>query len=408
MHKNKKNRKKFLTAAAMVMSAVFVFQTAAVADSQGMGNLLFEVTKDSSDGNQTVEKDNLYEYFFDDIDSFNFKKLSKKKGGSFLNSKAPAKYAKYYTNPYYPGSGRWLNSKYGKKYLRKISDARKNNKYTTLIKYDMRLGEWAYICKYGTKTKLHTSKYSITDPYFGNGTLFHEAGLDDRYPDFNDGNSCLTIPELRQLKKKGYLKKSLYYGTEQPKNITINVGETVTNKPSNIPDKNWINKKTGYGINQSWNVYTPENIDKAKKNNSFSLKWKIVGNDSLGSIIGKKINIYQNQNGGYDFSNIRSGSDVAKVDTDTGKIIGLKKGTAYVVVSYNEYYSSNPIQDKILQASKIEDSAAREKAYNNIRNSEEYFKMETIFKEQYEEMMKTGQDSCTRVKFYRIFKVTVQ
>lgn len=400
--------KKLISVTAMTMAAVFIFQSASVSDGVGMGNLVFPVTKDYSNGNQDLDLHNLYEYFFDDIDSFNFKKLSKKKGGSFLNNKAPTKYAKYYTNPYYPGSGRWLNSKYGKKYLKKISDARKNNKYTTLIKYDMRLGEWAYICKYGTKTKLHMSKYSITDPYFGNGELCQEVNLGDRYPEFYDGNSCLTIPELKQLKKKGYLKKSLYYGAEHPKDITINVGDTVTNKPENMPKNNLYNKDTSYGIDQTWDAYTPENLLKAKKNRPITLQWIMVGNGTITQLIGQDIKTHQVQNAGYDFSNVKAGSDVVKVDSNTGKITGMKKGTAYVTINYKEYVATNGIEYDILQASKIKDKNLRDKEYEKIKNSDEFLHSQAIRQNSYLEDMNIGEDAFIRIKFYRTFKVTVK
>lgn len=400
--------KKLVSVTAMAMAAVFIFQSASVSDGVGMGNLVFPVTKDSYDGNQDVDEKNLYEYFFDDIDSFDFKKLSKKKGGVFLNDKAPSKYAKYYSNPYYSGSGRWLNSKYGKKYLKKISNARKNNKYTTLIKYDMRLGEWAYICKYGTKTKLHNSKNVIYDPYFGNGSLFHESNLSDRYPDFADGSGCLTIPELKQLKKKGYLKKSLYYGTEQPKDITMHVGETVVNKPGNIPKRNWYNKDTGYGIDQSWFSYTPENLSKTQRNKKFTTKWILVGNSTDADTQGKDIRAFQVQNAGYDYSSVKAGSDVISVDHKSGKITGIKKGIAYVTVCYKEYHTTDLMQYNILQAAKIKNDNLRQSEYDKIKKSKNFAELDSFYGNQYSEMIKVGEDAFTRVKFYRTFKVTVQ
>lgn len=394
-----RNKKRWTAVLAAVLATAFMLQGTIYVGNEDMHNFVYPSIKTGL-ANKTDQRDS---YYFDSAKSFKFKNLSKKKGGWFLNSGMPASYYKKVKDSPYSlqVTGKYLSGSFGKNLLKRLKTYRSKNQYIKLIDYDTLLGDMSYVCKYGT-----------TEDLYGIGKGFRNFGFDldqngaghylDNYP------MMLTIKEMNQLYKKGYLKYSLYYGADKLKDKTINVGDTITNKPSNMPKSDWYSKDANYGIAQRWSVYTPEEFNKAKKSKQTYLTWDATHTDYMHSAPGSE-KAYQVQNKGYNFDKATSGSDVISVDEKTGKVTGLKKGTAYVTVCYYEMqYIVNDVYGpgEYAKLANIKDT---DKVDSEINSRLSKFKINTP---EWQSFMKKSvndfPNSKTLVKFYRTYKVTVQ
>ena len=258
----------------------------------------------------------------------------------------------------------------------------------------------SYVCKYGT-----------TEDLYGIGTAFQNFGFDGAQTGvghyLESVPMMLTIKEMNQLYKKGYLKYSLYYGADKLKDKTINVGDTITNKPSNMPSSDWYGGSCG--IIQKWRAYTPEEFNKAKKNKQTYLTWDPTHTGFMHNTPGTE-KAYQVQNKGYNFDNVKSGSDVVSIDKKTGKVTGLKKGTAYITVCY--YEMMPVIGDPYLikeyrDLTKIKDSAELDITITKKLSHTKNFNT-PIWQSTVKQAVNNFPESKTLVKFYRTYKVTVK
>ena len=396
-----RNKKKWTAVLAAVLATTFMLQGTVYVGNEDMHNFVYPTINKGSKGvsNKTGQRDS---YYFDSAKSFKFKNLSKSKGGSFLNSGMSASnYKKVKDLPYeLQVTGKYLSGSYGKNLLKKLKTYRSKNQYSKLIDYDTLLGDMSYVCKYGAK-----------DDLYGMGTAFRNFGFDldqtgaGHY--LEDFPMMLTIKEMNQLYKKGYLKYSLYYGADKLKDKTINVGDTITNKPSNMPSSDWYGD--GCGIAQKWSVYTPEEFNKAKKSKQTYLTWDAMHTEFNHDAPGSE-KAYQVQNKGYNFDNVKSGSDVISVDEKTGEVTGLKQGTAYVTVCY---YEMKPmVGDPCLikeyrDLAKIKDSAKLDKEIKSKLSKIKNYNT-PVWQSFVKQSVENFPESKTLVKFYRTYKVTVK
>lgn len=400
-----RNKKRWTAVLAAVLATTFMLQGTIYTSNEDMQNFVYPTyMKKWGPENKTGQRDS---YYFDSAKSFKFKNLPKSKGGSFLNSGLAASYYKKVKGwPYeLQVTGKYLSGSYGKNLLKRLKTYRSKNQYSKLIDYDTLLGDMSYICKYGTKENL-----------YGIGTGFRNFGFDLLQNGsghfLEDFPMMLTIKEMNQLYKKGYLKYSLYYGADKLKDKTIKVGKTVTNKPTNMPKSDWYGDDCG--IVQQWNVYTPEEYNKAKKQNQTFLTWNAMHTDFKHDAPGIE-KVYQVQNRGYNFDNATPGSDVASVDKKTGKVTGLKQGTAYVTVCYYEIQPvvnpERPFAHCYLSEYRYFASLKGDARSDAIKKviSKRFSKGEAF--EWIIAVKKATEDfpnSQTLVKFYRTYKVTVQ
>ena len=394
-----RNKKRWTAVLAAVLATTFMLQGTVYVGNEDMHNFVYPSIKTGL-ANKTDQRDS---YYFDSAKSFKFKNLSKKKGGWFLNSGMPASYYKKVKDTFYElqVTGKYLSGPHGKSLLKRLKTYRSKNQYSKLIDYDTLLGDMSYVCKYGT-----------TEDLYGIGTGFQNFGFDlDQNGAghfLEDFPMMLTIKEMNQLYKKGYLKYSLYYGADKLKDKTINVGDTITNKPSNMPKSDWYSKDANYGIAQRWSVYTPEEFNKAKKSKQTYLTWDATHTDYMHSAPGSE-KAYQVQNKGYNFDKATSGSDVISVDEKTGKVTGLKKGTAYVTVCY--YEMQYILGDVYGPGEYAELASIKNSDKLNSKISSRLTKLRRNTPEWQNFMKKSVNDfpnSKTLVKFYRTYKVTVQ
>lgn len=403
-----RNKKRWTAVLAAVLATTFMLQGTIYTSNEDMQNFVYPTyLKKWGAENKTGQRDS---YYFDDAKSFKFKNLSNSKGGWFLNSGMPKSYYKKLES--LPSNdkqvtGKYMSSSYGKSFIKKLKKYRTKNKYSMLINYDVLLGNMSYICKFGTKENLYTTgheEYNFGIDFFQTGWL---NLLDDE-------SMMLTIKEMNQFYKKGYLKYSLYYGADKLKDKTINVGETVTNKPSNMPKSDWYDDDYDSAIIQEWNVYTPEEFNKAKKAKQTYLTWNAMHTDYKHNAPGIE-KAYQVQNRGYNFDNATPGSDVASVDSKTGKVTGLKQGTAYVTVCYYE------IQPVVNPESPFAHCYLSEYRYfASLKGDARSDAIKKVISKRFSEgealewiiaVTKATDDfpnSQTLVKFYRTYKVTVK
>jgi hypothetical protein len=397
-----RNKKRWTAVLAAVLATTFMLQGTVYVGNEDMHNFVYPTINKGSKGlsNKTGQRDS---YYFDSAKSFKFKNLSKKKGGWYLNSGMPASYYKKVKDTFYElqVTGKYLSGPHGKSLLKRLKTYRSKNQYSKLIDYDTLLGDMSYVCKYGT-----------TEDLYGIGTGFRNFGFDlDQNGAghfLEDFPMMLTIKEMNQLYKKGYLKYSLYYGADKLKDKTINVGDTITNKPSNMPKSDWYSKDANYGIAQRWNVYTPEEFNKAKKSKQTYLTWDATHTDYMHSAPGSE-KAYQVQNKGYNFDGVKSGSDVISVDEKTGKVTGLKQGTAYVTVCY--YEMQYILGDVYGPGEYAELASIKNSDKLNSKISSRLTKLRRNTPEWQNFMKKSVNDfpnSKTLVKFYRTYKVTVK
>ncbi|MGN0269690.1 MAG: hypothetical protein ACI4CX_03250 [Candidatus Weimeria sp.] len=397
-----RNKKRWTAVLAAVLATTFMLQGTVYVGNEDMQNFVYPTINKGSKGlsNKTGQRDS---YYFDSAKSFKFKNLSKKKGGWYLNSGMPASYYKKVKDTFYElqVTGKYLSGPHGKSLLKRLKTYRSKNQYSKLIDYDTLLGDMSYVCKYGT-----------TEDLYGIGTGFRNFGFDlDQNGAghfLEDFPMMLTIKEMNQLYKKGYLKYSLYYGADKLKDKTINVGDTITNKPSNMPKSDWYSKDANYGIAQRWNVYTPEEFNKAKKSKQTYLTWDATHTDYMHSAPGSE-KAYQVQNKGYNFDGVKSGSDVISVDEKTGKVTGLKQGTAYVTVCY--YEMQYILGDVYGPGEYAELASIKNSDKLNSKISSRLTKLRRNTPEWQNFMKKSVNDfpnSKTLVKFYRTYKVTVK
>ena len=397
-----RNKKRWTAVLAAVLATAFMLQGTIYVGNEDMHNFVYPTINKGSKGlsNKTGQRDS---YYFDSAKSFKFKNLSKSKGGSFLNSGMSASnYKKVKDLPYeLQVTGKYLSGSYGKNLLKKLKTYRSKNQYSKLIDYDILLGDMSYVCKYGT-----------TEDLYGIGTGFRNFGFDldqngaghylDNYP------MMLTIKEMNQLYKKGYLKYSLYYGADKLKDKTINVGDTITNKPSNMPKSDWYNDDTENAIVQEWNAYTPEEFNKAKKSKQTYLTWNAMHTDYMHSSPGSE-KAYQVQNKGYNFDNVKSGSDVISVDEKTGKVTGLKQGTAYVTVCYYELQLIANDPCDITDYKNFAKLKGNERTNAIAKITSKYKSLnQTTWLSAIDNASNDFPNSKALVKFYRTYKVTVQ
>lgn len=394
-----RNKKRWTAVLAAVLATTFMLQGTVYVGNEDMHNFVYPATNKGLE-NKTDQRDS---YYFDSAKSFKFKKLSKSKGGWYLNSGMPASYYKKVKDS--PCSlqvtGKYLSGSFGKNLLKRLKTYRSKNQYSKLIDYDTLLGDMSYVCKYGAK-----------DDLYGMGTAFRNFGFDLNQTGaghyLEDFPMMLTIKEMNQLYKKGYLKYSLYYGADKLKDKTINVGDTITNKPSNMPKSDWYSKDANYGIAQRWSVYTPEEFNKAKKSKQTYLTWDATHTDYMHSAPGSE-KAYQVQNKGYNFDGVKSGSDVISVDEKTGKVTGLKQGTAYVTVCY--YEMQYILGDVYGPGEYAELASIKNSDKLNSKISSRLTKLRRNTPEWQNFMKRSVNDfpnSKTLVKFYRAYKVTVQ
>ncbi|MGN0240360.1 MAG: hypothetical protein ACI4CS_01620 [Candidatus Weimeria sp.] len=394
-----RNKKRWTAVLAAVLATTFMLQGTVYVGNEDMQNFVYPAINKGLE-NKTDQRDS---YYFDSAKSFKFKNLSKKKGGWYLNSGMPASYYKKVKDTFYElqVTGKFLSGSHGKNLLKKLKTYRSKNQYIKLIDYDTLLGDMSYVCKYGAKDDL----YGIGKGFRNFGFDLDQTGAGHYLEDFP---MMLTIKEMNQLYKKGYLKYSLYYGADKLKDKTINVGDTITNKPSNMPKSDWYHKDGNYGIAQRWSVYTPEEFNKAKKSKQTYLTWDATHTDYMHSAPGSE-KAYQVQNKGYNFDNVKSGSDVISVDERTGKVTGLKQGTAYVTVCYYEMqYILGDVYGPVEYAglASIKDS---DKLNSKISSKLTKLKRNTPAWQSF--MKKSVNDfpnSKTLVKFYRTYKITVR
>ncbi len=393
-----RNKKRWTAVLAAVLATAFMLQGTVYVGNEDMQNFVYPSIKTGL-ANKTDQRDS---YYFDSAKSFKFKNLSKKKGGWFLNSGMPASYYKKVKGTPYElqVTGKYLSGSYGKNLLKKLKAYRSKNQYSKLIDYDILLGDMSYVCKYGT-----------TEDLYGIGTAFQNFGFDGAQTGvghyLESVPMMLTIKEMNQLYKKGYLKYSLYYGADKLKDKTINVGDTITNKPSNMPSSDWYGGSCG--IIQKWRAYTPEEFNKAKKNKQTYLTWDPTHTGFMHNTPGTE-KAYQVQNKGYNFDNVKSGSDVVSIDKKTGKVTGLKKGTAYITVCY--YEMMPVIGDPYLikeyrDLTKIKDSAELDITITKKLSHTKNFNT-PIWQSTVKQAVNNFPESKTLVKFYRTYKVTVK
>ena len=393
-----RNKKRWTAVLAAVLATAFMLQGTVYVGNEDMQNFVYPSIKTGL-ANKTDQRDS---YYFDSAKSFKFKNLSKKKGGWFLNSGMPASYYKKVKGTPYElqVTGKYLSGSYGKNLLKKLKTYRSKNQYSKLIDYDILLGDMSYVCKYGT-----------TEDLYGIGTAFQNFGFDGAQTGvghyLESVPMMLTIKEMNQLYKKGYLKYSLYYGADKLKDKTINVGDTITNKPSNMPSSDWYGGSCG--IIQKWRAYTPEEFNKAKKNKQTYLTWDPTHTGFMHNTPGTE-KAYQVQNKGYNFDNVKSGSDVVSIDKKTGKVTGLKKGTAYITVCY--YEMMPVIGDPYLikeyrDLTKIKDSAELDITITKKLSHTKNFNT-PIWQSTVKQAVNNFPESKTLVKFYRTYKVTVK
>ena len=393
-----RNKKRWTAVLAAVLATTFMLQGTVYVGNEDMHNFVYPSIKTGL-ANKTDQRDS---YYFDSAKSFKFKNLSKKKGGWFLNSGMPASYYKKVKGTPYElqVTGKYLSGSYGKNLLKKLKAYRSKNQYSKLIDYDILLGDMSYVCKYGT-----------TEDLYGIGTAFQNFGFDGAQTGVGHYLEIvpmmLTIKEMNQLYKKGYLKYSLYYGADKLKDKTINVGDTITNKPSNMPSSDWYGGSCG--IIQKWSAYTPEEFNKAKKNKQTYLTWDPTHTGFMHNTPGTE-KAYQVQNKGYNFDNVKSGSDVVSIDKKTGKVTGLKKGTAYITVCY--YEMMPVIGDPYLikeyrDLTKIKDSAELDITITKKLSHTKNFNT-PIWQSTVKQAVNNFPESKTLVKFYRTYKVTVK
>ncbi|MCI6649754.1 MAG: hypothetical protein PUJ25_07385 [Lachnospiraceae bacterium] len=393
-----RNKKRWTAVLAAVLATAFMLQGTVYVGNEDMHNFVYPSIKTGL-ANKTDQRDS---YYFDSAKSFKFKNLSKKKGGWFLNSGMPASYYKKVKGTPYElqVTGKYLSGSYGKNLLKKLKAYRSKNQYSKLIDYDILLGDMSYVCKYGT-----------TEDLYGIGTAFQNFGFDGAQTGvghyLESVPMMLTIKEMNQLYKKGYLKYSLYYGADKLKDKTINVGDTITNKPSNMPSSDWYGGSCG--IIQKWSAYTPEEFNKAKKNKQTYLTWDPTHTGFMHNTPGTE-KAYQVQNKGYNFDNVKSGSDVVSIDKKTGKVTGLKKGTAYITVCY--YEMMPVIGDPYLikeyrDLTKIKDSAELDITITKKLSHTKNFNT-PIWQSTVKQAVNNFPESKTLVKFYRTYKVTVK
>lgn len=393
-----RNKKRWTAVLAAVLATAFMLQGTVYVGNEDMHNFVYPSIKTGL-ANKSDQRDS---YYFDSAKSFKFKNLSKKKGGWFLNSGMPASYYKKVKGTPYElqVTGKYLSGSYGKNLLKKLKAYRSKNQYSKLIDYDILLGDMSYVCKYGT-----------TEDLYGIGTAFQNFGFDGAQTGvghyLESVPMMLTIKEMNQLYKKGYLKYSLYYGADKLKDKTINVGDTITNKPSNMPSSDWYGGSCG--IIQKWSAYTPEEFNKAKKNKQTYLTWDPTHTGFMHNTPGTE-KAYQVQNKGYNFDNVKSGSDVVSIDKKTGKVTGLKKGTAYITVCY--YEMMPVIGDPYLikeyrDLTKIKDSAELDITITKKLSHTKNFNT-PIWQSTVKQAVNNFPESKTLVKFYRTYKVTVK
>ena len=393
-----RNKKRWTAVLAAVLATAFMLQGTVYVGNEDMHNFVYPSIKTGL-ANKTDQRDS---YYFDSAKSFKFKNLSKKKGGWFLNSGMPASYYKKVKGTPFElqVTGKYLSGSYGKNLLKKLKAYRSKNQYSKLIDYDILLGDMSYVCKYGT-----------TEDLYGIGTAFQNFGFDGAQTGVGHYLEIvpmmLTIKEMNQLYKKGYLKYSLYYGADKLKDKTINVGDTITNKPSNMPSSDWYGGSCG--IIQKWSAYTPEEFNKAKKNKQTYLTWDPTHTGFMHNTPGTE-KAYQVQNKGYNFDNVKSGSDVVSIDKKTGKVTGLKKGTAYITVCY--YEMMPVIGDPYLikeyrDLTKIKDSAELDITITKKLSHTKNFNT-PIWQSTVKQAVNNFPESKTLVKFYRTYKVTVK
>lgn len=394
-----RNKKRWTAVLAAVLATTFMLQGTVYVGNEDMQNFVYPSIKTGL-ANKTDQRDS---YYFDSAKSFKFKNLSKKKGGWFLNSGMPASYYKKVKDTFYDlqVTGKYLSGPYGKSLLKRLKTYRSKNQYNKLIDYDTLLGDMSYVCKYGTTEDL----YGIGGGFQNFGFDLDQNGVGHSLEDFP---MMLTIKEMNQLYKKGYLKYSLYYGADKLKDKTINVGDTITNKPSNMPKSDWYNDDTENAIVQEWNAYTPEEFNKAKKSKQTYLTWNAMHTDYMHSSPGSE-KAYQVQNKGYNFDNVKSGSDVISVDEKTGKVTGLKQGTAYVTVCYYELQliANDPcdITDykNFAKVKGNERTSAITKVISKYKSLDQTTWLSTI-----DNASNDFPNSKALVKFYRTYKVTVK
>ena len=393
-----RNKKRWTAVLAAVLATAFMLQGTVYVGNEDMHNFVYPSIKTGL-ANKTDQRDS---YYFDSAKSFKFKNLSKKKGGWFLNSGMPASYYKKVKGTPFElqVTGKYLSGSYGKNLLKKLKAYRSKNQYSKLIDYDILLGDMSYVCKYGT-----------TEDLYGIGAAFQNFGFDGAQTGVGHYLEIvpmmLTIKEMNQLYKKGYLKYSLYYGADKLKDKTINVGDTITNKPSNMPSSDWYDDSCG--IIQKWSAYTPEEFNKAKKNKQTYLTWDPTHTGFMHNTPGTE-KAYQVQNKGYNFDNVKSGSDVVSIDKKTGKVTGLKKGTAYITVCY--YEMMPVIGDPYLikeyrDLTKIKDSAELDITITKKLSHTKNFNT-PIWQSTVKQAVNNFPESKTLVKFYRTYKVTVK
>lgn len=398
-----RNKKRWTAVLAAVLATTFMLQGTVYTSNEDMQNFVYPTyMKKWGPENKTGQRDS---YYFDSAKSFKFKNLSKSKGGWFLNSGMPKSYYKRLQNSSFFDSqqvtGKYLSGSSGKNLLKKLKKYRSKNQYSMLIDYDTLLGDMSYICKYGTKEDLYTTGHQ----YFNFGFDLDQTGA-GHYIDSMP--VMLTIKEMNQLYKKGYLKYSLYYGADKLKDKTINVGDTITNKPSNMPKSDWYNDDTENAIVQEWSAYTSEEFNKAKKSKQTYLTWNAMHTDWAHNGPESE-KAYQVQNKGYNFDNVKSGSDVISVDKKTGKVTGLKQGTAYVTVCYYELrlIANDPcdITDykNFAKLKGNKRTSAITKVISKYKSLDQTTWLSTI-----DNASNDFPNSKALVKFYRTYKVTVK
>lgn len=398
-----RNKKRWTAVLAAVLATAFMLQGTIYVGNEDMHNFVYPTINKGSKGlsNKTGQRDS---YYFDSAKSFKFKNLSKKKGGWYLNSGMPASYYKKVKDTFYElqVTGKYLSGPHGKSLLKRLKTYRSKNQYSKLIDYDTLLGDMSYVCKYGTTEDL----YGIGKGFRNFGFDLDQNGAGHFLEDFP---MMLTIKEMNQLYKKGYLKYSLYYGADKLKDKTINVGDTITNKPSNMPKSDWYSSSDDYGIVQKWSAYTPEEFSKAKKSKQTYLTWNAMHTDWAHNGPGSEP-AYQVQNKGYNFDKVTSGSDVISVDEKTGKITGLKKGTAYVTVCYYEMSTIANDKAPLIKYAKwstIKDTSKLDKEIDSHLSRIKRFNTPE-WQNFIKQTVANFPESKTLVKFYRTYKVTVQ
>lgn len=394
-----RNKKRWTAVLAAVLATAFMLQGTVYVGNEDMHNFVYPATNKGLE-NKTDQRDS---YYFDSAKSFKFKKLSKSKGGWYLNSGMPASYYKKVKDSPYSlqVTGKYLSGSFGKNLLKRLKTYRSKNQYSKLIDYDTLLGDMSYVCKYGAK-----------DYLYGMGTAFRNFGFDfdqtgaGHY--LEDFPMMLTIKEMNQLYKKGYLKYSLYYGADKLKDKTINVGDTITNKPSNMPKSDWYNDDTENAIVQEWSAYTSEEFNKAKKSKQTYLTWNAMHTDWAHNGPGSE-KAYQVQNKGYNFDNVKSGSDVISVDKKTGKVTGLKQGTAYVTVCYYELWLIANDPCDITDYKNFAKLKGNERTNAIAKITSKYKSLnQTTWLSAIDNAANDFPNSKALVKFYRTYKVTVQ